>query len=83
MPQANGSVESAERKSLLGAAVGAAGRAVRRFLLGDGFRSSDVLPFVASGLLVVRPIGWLPLLAAVFAANVVGALAGHCYSREC
>jgi hypothetical protein len=28
-----------------------------------------------------RP-GWVPMLAAAFAATVVGALAGHCHSRE-
>jgi hypothetical protein len=40
------------------------------------------MPFVTLVLLVVQPAGWVPMLAAAFAATVVGALAGHCHSRD-
>lgn len=81
MSRANPSIDANGRRSVLSAAT--LGRGLRRLLEGTGFWSAVVLPFVAILLLVVQPTGWVPLVGGVFFANVVGILAGHCYSREC
>ena len=48
-----------------------------------GFWSAVLLPFVAVALLLVKPVGWLPLLAGVFGANLVAVFAGHCRGLDC
>ena len=48
-----------------------------------GFWSAVLLPSVAVALLVVKPTGWLPLLAGVFGANFVAVFAGHCRGLDC
>ncbi len=48
-----------------------------------GFWSAVLLPFVAVALLVVKPTGWLPLLAGLFCANFVAVVAGHCRGLDC
>lgn len=83
MAGVNGSVETDERHSIAGAALGVVGRGLRQLIEGAGFWSAIVLPFVAIALVVVQPAGWVPLLVGALVANVVGVLAGHCYGREC
>lgn len=83
MSQVNGSVDTDERHPILGTALGAVGRGLRRLVEGAGFWSAVVLPFVAIALLTLQPAGWVPLLLGVLVANVLGVLAGHCYGREC
>lgn len=84
MSQVSESVDADRgRTSASAAAAATMGRGARRLVRGAGFWSTVVMPFVALALLVVQPTGVLPLLAGVFLANVVGAVAGHCYGREC
>lgn len=84
MSQVSGSVDADRgRTSASTAAAASIGRGARRLVRGAGFWSAVLMPFVALVLLVVQPAGWLPLVAGVFLANVVGAVAGHCYGREC
>jgi hypothetical protein len=83
MSQMNGSIDDADRNSLLGDAMCVTERVIRRLVEGAGFWSAVVLPFVAVVLLVARPDGWVLPLFAVVAVNLVGVLAGHCYGREC
>lgn len=83
MSQVNGSGAADERRSLVATGVDAVGLVASRLLEAGGFWSAVVLPFVAVGLLAVQPSGWEPLLVAVFVANAVAVLAGHCHGREC
>lgn len=81
MAQANGSegTDRTHRERGVSAGRQVAGHAVRR----AGFWGTVGLPFLAVGILLAQPHGWLPLLVAVFLLNGIAVLAGHCYSREC
>lgn len=83
MSQANSSMDPAGRSADRRSAGRFLLRSLQRLLKGTSFWSAVVLPFVAVLLLVVQPAGWVPLLAGVFAANVLGALVGHCHGLEC
>jgi hypothetical protein len=82
MSLGSGRTDTARRDSLVGTAAWVAGRAVRRLLERAGFPNAVVMAFVTLVLLVVQPAGWVSMLAAAFAGKVVGALAGHCHSRD-
>ena len=83
MAQASGSLE--RDRSLAGGSsvVGTLRSAVVRAVESAGFWSAVLLPFVAVALLLVKPVGWLPLLAGVFGANLVAVFAGHCRGLDC
>lgn len=82
MPEASGSGEPGER-TYRERGVSAGRLLARGALTRAGFWGTVTLPFVAVGILITQPPGWLPLLFAVFLLNGVAVFAGHCYSRDC
>jgi hypothetical protein len=66
-----------------GRGVSASRLVVGGILRRAGFWGTVGLPFVALGVLLTQPPGWVSMLLAVLLLNGFAVLAGHCHNREC